>query len=267
VSRRQASAWTAVTANLVCLTVACQVAPATPKRVPEALLEELRPVALKNCTIRRFGSEFDGGYLLCENLLEAVESAYSYGIDLEDNWGCEVSNLLRVPVHQYDCFTPHRPQCTGGQFVFHNECVGPATKTEEGRVFDTLTGQIARNGDAQKHLLVKIDIEGAEWESLMATPDEVLDRIDQMPMELHGVHEERFLEVLRRLKEKFYIVSVHFNNRACTPDAAPLPGWAYQVLFVNKRIGVLDPSAAPRLPGSPPDAPDDPHAPDCQPRW
>jgi hypothetical protein len=51
----------------------------------QALWNELRPVALKNCTLRRFGSVNDGGYLMCENLLSGTESAYSYGIDTEDN--------------------------------------------------------------------------------------------------------------------------------------------------------------------------------------
>ena len=49
--------------------------------------------------------------------------------------------------------------------------------------------------------------------------------------------------MLRKLKRNFYLVNLHFNNWSCTPKAAPLPAWAYQVLWVNKRIGVLDPAA------------------------
>ena len=95
-----------------------------------------------------------------------------------------------------------------------------------------------------------MDIEGAEWDSLMATPDEVLERIDQMPMELHGANEQRFVDVIRKLKRTFYVVSLHFNNWACTGDAAPMPGWAYQVLLVNKRLGELDPSTPGGGPGA-----------------
>jgi hypothetical protein len=46
--------------------------------------------------------------------------------------------------------------------------------------------------------------------------------------------------------------------------AAPLPAWAYQVLWVNKRIGVLDPGASVPAPMSPLNAPDSPTWPDCQ---
>jgi hypothetical protein len=232
----------------------------------QALWNEIRPVALKNCTLRRFGSVNDGGYLMCENLISRTESAYSYGIDKEDNWGCEVSQKLGVGIHQYDCFTSHRPICANRRFVFHNECVGPKAETIDSHSFNTLANQIAKNGDAGKRLLVKMDIEGAEWESLMATPNEVLEKIDQLPMELHGVGKSRFPEVLRKLKQTFYLVSVHFNNFACSDDLDPFPSWAFQVLFVNKRLGILDPDAPVRQPGTPPDAPDKPGGRDCQPK-
>lgn len=52
---------------------------------------------------------------------------------------------------------------------------GPEAQVD-GQPFDTLASQIARNGDAGQPLLVKIDIEGAEWDSLMATHDDVPTR-------------------------------------------------------------------------------------------
>ena len=237
----------------------------TAPEIRKALFAELQPVALKNCTMKRYGSTNDGGYLMCENLVEGVASAYSYGIDTEDNWGCDVSKQLKIPVHQYDCFTEHRPVCTGGQFVFHDECVGAVKETKEGQVFDTIAGQIEKNGDTGKQILLKIDVEGAEWHSLMATPDEVLDRIVQLPMELHGTNEERFLETLRKLKKTFHVVNLHYNNWVCTGEVAPLLSTAYQVLLVNKRVGVLDPSVAPPAPPSPLNAPDNARLGECGP--
>ncbi len=230
----------------------------------QELFEELRTVTLKNCTLKRYGSANDGGYLMCETLTGGVQAAYSYGIDTEDNWGCDVSRQLVLPIHQYDCFTPHRPTCEGGKFVFHDECVGARSETVDGQPFDTFSSQIERNGDTDKSLLVKIDIEGAEWDSLMATPDDVLDRISQMPMELHGTDERKFVEVVRRLKRQFHLVNLHFNNFACLPEAAPLPGWAFQVLWVNKRIGEIDPNGPSPAPMSPLNAPDSRDRPDCQ---
>ena len=242
-------------------------APERPSKVGavrKALLDELRTVTLSNCVLKRYGSTNDGGYLMCENLIDGVTSAYSYGIDQEDNWGCDISRQFGVVIHQYDCFTPHRPVCNGGQFVFHDECVGPKTETRDGQPFDTISSQIARNGDSNNRLLVKIDIEGAEWDSLMATPDAVLERIVQMPMELHGTDEAKFVGVVRRLKRQFHLVNLHFNNNACESNIKPFPAWAFQVLWVNKRVGVLDPDGPSPAPMSPLNALDNTDGPDCQ---
>ena len=74
----------------------------------------------------------------------------------------------------------------------------------------------------------------------------------------------KIVEALRKLKRNFYLVNLHFNNWSCTPKAAPLPAWAYQVLWVNKRIGVRDPAAPFPAPMSPLNAPDSPTWADCQ---
>ena len=46
------------------------------RKLHEAILAELQPVVLKNCTLKRFGSANDGGYLMCENLIEPLDAAY-----------------------------------------------------------------------------------------------------------------------------------------------------------------------------------------------
>jgi hypothetical protein len=237
---------------------------AAARRLREEILAELQPVILKNCTLKRFGSANDGGYLMCENLIEPLDAGYSYGVGRNDDWGCELSRRYHVPVHQYDCFDPARPTCNGGTFVFHNECVGNRSGYKESRLFDTLEDQIRKNGDTGRRLIIKMDIEGAEWESLLAAPDDLLASIPQIAMEMHGYDDPKIVEVLRKLKRNFYLVNLHFNNWSCTPKAAPLPGWAYQVHWVNKRIGVPDPAAPFPAPTSPLNALDSPTWHDCQ---
>ena len=237
---------------------------AAERKLREAILAELQPIVLKNCTLKRFGSANDGGYLMCENLIERLEAGYSYGVGVNDDWGCEVSRRYHVPVHEYDCYDPARPTCDGGRFVFHKECVGDRTGDRDSRFFDTLENQISKNGDTGRRMIMKMDIEGGEWESLLTAPDELLSMIPQLAMEMHGYDDPRILEVLRKLKRNFYLVNLHFNNWSCTPKAAPLPAWAYQVLWVNKRIGNVDPTAPVPAPMSPLNAPDSPKRPDCQ---
>ncbi len=170
---------------------------ATRHKLRETILAELQPVALKNCTLKRFGSTNDGGYLMCEK-------------------ACEVSRRYHVPVHEYDCFDPARPICDGGRFIFHNECVGNRAGYRDSRFFDTLENQISKNGDTGRRIIIKMDIEGGEWESLLAAPDELLASIPQLAMEMHGFDDPKILEALRKLKRNFYLVNLHFNNWSCT---------------------------------------------------
>ncbi len=225
---------------------------------------ELQPVTLKNCVLTRVGSANDGGYLMCQNLPERIDAAYSYGVGKNDDWGCDVSRHYGVPVHQYDCFNPARPTCEGGTFIFHNECVGDAAEQVDARVFDTLENHIARNGDTGRTVLMKIDIEAAEWDALLATPDAVLAAIPQLAMELHGYDDPKILTALRKLKEHFHVVNLHYNNWSCRARAWPMKAWAYQVLLVNKRVGEIDGAAPVPSPPSPLNAPDAPQLPECR---
>jgi hypothetical protein len=232
-------------------------------RQRQRLFDALRPVVLSNCRLERFGEPHDGGYLMCANLLESVQAGYSYGINGFDQWGCDVSTKRGVPLHQYDCFDTRTTSCPTGKVVFHPECISDAPRTQDGLIFDTFANQLAKNGDRGKRVVLKIDVEGAEWDSFLHASDEVLGRIDQLVVEFHGVREIKHLIVVERLKRLFHVAHLHFNNYSCDPSLAPFPAWAYEVLFVNKRIGVVDPSR--RAGGLHQlDAPNAPDGQDCQ---
>ena len=234
------------------------------EQLRQFLLDELQPIALTNCDLQRFGEANDGGYLLCANLLQDVKAGYSYGISGYDGWGCEVSRRLSIPVHEYDCFDLQEPVCKAGHTVFHGECVGGApSRDKDGRIFETPEHHFAANGDTSRRLVVKMDVEGAEWDTFIASPDRVFEQIDQLAVEFHGSNEERFADALLKLKRFFYIVNLHFNNYSCVDTLAPFPSWAYEVLFVSKRLGKPDTSGAPVVP-SPLNTPNNPKVPDCQ---
>jgi hypothetical protein len=238
-----------------------------PRLTSRALFASFTPTRLANCTLKRYGDPHDGGYLMCENLLGDAQAAYSYGIDGRDRWGCAVSERLRTPVHEYDCFNPTRPMCDRGSLQFHDECVAGQASTTDGRPYDTVPSQIARNGDSGKHLVVKMDVEGAEWDALLATPDAVLAMIDQLIVEFHGNDEARFRDTMEKLKRHFYLVHVHANNVGCFAATPPFTSWANEALLVNKRIGVAEASGGiPHLPNEL-DAPNDTSKPDCQPKF
>ena len=240
----------------------------------EALFRMLQPVTLANCKLERFGEANDGGYLMCGNLLGDVKAGYSYGISGYDGWGCEISRTHDVPVHQYDCFNTTRPMCLFGDTIFHEECVGDTTETVDGRFFDTVKNQLAKNGDRTNRIVLKIDVEGAEWASLLAASDEMLRQTDQMAVEFHWeendaldwVHDERYLRLVARLRTHFEVAHIHFNNASCVDDLSPFPSHAFEVLFVNKRLAVVSSPARNAIVPHPLDAPNNPALDECAPK-
>ena len=264
---RMESARTAPAGSVASRSPGADSRPFPSQQAREALFAEVQPVKLTNCELARYGEKHDGGYLACRNLLPEVRAAYSYGISGYDGWGCEISTELKVPVHQYDCFDTRHPSCPGGQTIFHPECVGGSSSTDAGgRVFDSIQGQITRNGDSDKHLVMKMDVEGAEWESLLSTPDAVFEKIDQLILEFHGVDKniERSREVVLKLKEFFHVAHFHVNNYSCRWGLQPFGGWAYEVTFVSKRLAKLDLGGGLATLPNPLDTPNNPAAPDCQ---
>jgi hypothetical protein len=234
------------------------------RQIREALYAALAPVHITNCRLQRFGDANDGGYLMCGNLMASAQAAYSYGIDGRDTWGCDVAGPLNLPLHQYDCFNTAAPRCHGDAAPrFHPECVGPERATIDGRPFDTLANQIDTNGHAGLRLVMKMDVEGSEWQSLLAAPDEVLDAIDQLAIEFHRVEDRGYLETAARLNRFFHVAHYHHNNYECRPGFEPFAGPVFELLLVNKRIARTD-AAVPARGPSPLDAPNNPALADCQ---
>ncbi len=85
--------------------------------------------------------------------------------------------------------------------------------------FMTLNGWVIRNAPEEGDLLLQMDIEGAEYETIEACDDDVLKRFRQIVLEVHDFEQvftkeglERFTAVFVRLKEHFEIVHLHNNN-------------------------------------------------------
>ena len=238
----------------------------TDQAIRDRIYAELQPVRLAGCTLERIGEAHDGGYVMCANLLDA-EAGYSYGISNYDGWGCGVSTRLGAPMHQYDCFDQRAPRCDAGQTQFHPECIAASSSVDAaGRRFDSLASQIARNGDASRRLVMKMDVEGAEWASLPATPDEVLGRIDQIVIEMHANVADASTQhrLITKLKSQFHVAHLHFNNFGCMPKYHPMPSYAWEVLFVNKRLASPSADTTPITRPDALDAPNNPNLPDCQ---
>ena len=136
------------------------------RRLREAILAELQPVALKNCTFKRFGSANDGGYSDVRKLDRAARCSLLGTALVETMIGdARCRDTITSRFINMIVLIPHDLFVTGANLIFHNECVGdPQTGQRASHFFDTLENQISKNGDNGRRLIIKMDIEGAEWE-------------------------------------------------------------------------------------------------------
>ena len=111
------------------------------------------------------------------------------------------------------------------RFVVHN-----AKKSNEISFVEALRYRTAPN-----RTIIKIDIEGGEWDLLRSKQDvDLLADVPVLIMELHDTRKIEFLQVVEFLKEHFWIAHLHGNTSdRCTELGMPL---YLEMTFVNKRF-------------------------------
>ena len=72
------------------------------------------------------------------------------------------------------------------------------------------------NHDNLSGLILKMDVEGFEWDVFDNADDDILNRFDQIVVEFHGLleleHKDRTLRVLKKMARLFAVVHIHANN-------------------------------------------------------
>lgn len=197
-----------------------EAAEALPPGPAKELLSSFRPCA--SCAnFERFGEPNDGGYVMCaDGLDQGVAGAFSFGVGY-DGWGMAVASRYHIPLHEYDCFNPTVPDpCKGCDASFHNQCIIPSGSTPN-KTHVTFAQMLRDSGlgaAADRSLLVKLDVEGAELSILAAEPIENLRKVRQMVVEIHEVTNDtekvaKFLPLVRKMKDAgFVIAHLHGNN-------------------------------------------------------
>eukprot|EP00746_Dinoflagellata_sp_MGD_P148173 gnl/MRDRNA2_/MRDRNA2_80426_c0_seq1.p1 gnl/MRDRNA2_/MRDRNA2_80426_c0~~gnl/MRDRNA2_/MRDRNA2_80426_c0_seq1.p1 ORF type:complete len:253 (+),score=36.92 gnl/MRDRNA2_/MRDRNA2_80426_c0_seq1:97-759(+) len=153
-------------------------------------------------------------------------AAYSFGIAGRDGWGEEVSRTIGVVVHQYDCTGYEaRPSCESPcRSVFHWECLTGLGLIQKYFPSNNLAGHLERNGHEhakEGQLLLKVDVEGAEWDVFRWASVTDLQKFRQIVVEFHHTyvnvlmdrkHLEARVAAMRNILQVFVVVHVHANN-------------------------------------------------------
>lgn len=161
----------------------------------------------------RVGGDGDGGYVMI-NDFDTSSSVYSYGIGEDvtfENWIAKKCNN----VYCYDHTIDELPANRSDKLRFIRIGIADTDNLEENVM--TLESAVYLNGDLQvDNLLLKMDVEGAEWDVLDNIKNDVLNQFKQITLELHDltnvIHKDKVIRVLEKLNKTHQVVWVHANN-------------------------------------------------------
>jgi hypothetical protein len=189
----------------------------------------------------RVGRPWDGGYVLEDASLDKIDVIYSYGVGWEVSFEKALYNRTKKIIRIFDPtmfdtsnlgyyqrrgayhFFKYLAKVVyfktyllslplgGFQIKFYNE--GLATK-HYGK-YDSFPNHVKRFGDEGKKIMLKIDIEGGEFEVFKDDGFiRSLDNVVQLALEIHDLQENMnaLREFIVRIAPKFSVVHTHANN-------------------------------------------------------
>jgi len=210
----------------------------------------------------RIGRTLDGGYPLFNHRLSEITSTFSYGISDDVSFEQDFTNHSDSIIYMYDHTINGLPD-THPQFRFIKE----AGSSENFIKHITETGNLGK-----KTLVLKMDIEGHEWELFKNVPLEILSCFEQIVVEIHnleflenqyfgfiGMSHDEMADILEKLNTLFYLGHIHGNNFGGIKDIPNTVECSYIRKDLLSEIPPIETSAYP-IPGI--DFPNDRGSPD-----
>lgn len=171
------------------------------------------------CSVRcgkiRVGGAHDGGYVMA-NDFSKNEIAYSIGVGPQVFWDTDMANR-GMEIYQYDHTVEAVPDAHDN-FRYFKLGIGVDDISDPDLV--TLERMLRNNGHQdKKNMILKMDVEHAEWDVLLAMDVEILKKFDQIVIEMHGfsyMSDKSFRTkvaiVLGKMSKYHRCVHVHANN-------------------------------------------------------
>ena len=165
-----------------------------------------------------------------------MERIYSYGIDINNfNFDLAITEELNVKCHCYGCSLESFPP-DNNFLVFHKEEIGASLGTFSRHVRD--------NGDEGRNVVLKIDLEGWEWDFLEALTEQDIGSISQIVIEFHGLLKEdrwaQYTNVIKKINRFYYLCYVQATNTSTDgilfDDKIYLHN-RYAATFIRKDLG------------------------------
>jgi FkbM family methyltransferase len=193
----------------------------------EDILKAINLLIPSVCTheLIRIGGDADGSYLV-PNDLQAIEACFSPGVSNIIMFEQELAEHYSIPSYLCDASVEQdQLDLNDSYHQFNQLWLGGY----DGENTQSLDSWVARSEHSESsNLILQMDIEGAEFSSLMAASDSTLSRFRIAVIEFHWLWRiqssrflnTRFLPTLQKLSRHFDCVHAHANNCCGTTEIA-----------------------------------------------
>ena len=178
------------------------------------ILNYLRP-KFYGTPLIRIGGIRDGGYLIPDDLI-GIKGNFSPGCD--SKWDFERHLADSYGIFSHICDTEDKkPLNLNHMQDFTNKWIGPSTEANYVSLNDFI---LSKKYSDDVDLILQMDIEGAEYIALLATPESILRRFRIIVIEFHAIDTLRnyyafkniFKPLFTKLESNFYVAHSHPNN-------------------------------------------------------
>jgi hypothetical protein len=178
-------------------------------------IDELRNLLQLNfyrdVKLMRFGSLGDGGYLISSDL---TATDYCISLGVGDNYTFDLAIAEKLEeVWMFD-HTVVDPKISNNKIKFNKIGISSTSSLH----FTTIP-EILVNIPLESEVILKIDIEGSEWDVLSQIPSSDIQRFKQIVAEFHHLHniaDDNFFSVVSKaltsLNKSHSLVNLHVNN-------------------------------------------------------
>lgn len=172
----------------------------------------LRVRGVKGFDLVRTGDMSDGAYVMLDDFKEDGV-AYSFGIGNDiswDEWIIGKGYSVYAFDHTIDSLPHENSKIKWLKMGIQGHDDEENRMISLNTVFDRYTSESGNT-------IVKMDIEGYEWEALETLSKDKLKSVSQISMELHGLtglRTSRIIKVLEKIRETHTPIWIHGNNNA-----------------------------------------------------
>ena len=171
--------------------------------------------SLVGLELHRVGGTSDGGYLV-PDVLNNISACFSPGVDKIASFEEELANRYGIDCYLADA-SVSKPPVENSRFDFQQKFLGSRTEGEFITLSDWISSSLGPK--LSNRLLLQMDIEGAEFDVLATTSQDVLSQFKVMIIEFHGMSRifdpiavHKILKIFRSIGRDFFICHVHPNN-------------------------------------------------------